>query len=108
MLEQGNIVTLKNNKKYTIVDSKYLDNTNYLCLIDQDDFYNLIFCKYNTNNTLTEIKDDETVNKLIELFNKSLNKEQKESYGYTMISIVSILTGVITLGVLMLVLTLIK
>lgn len=107
MLEQGNLITLKNNKRYTIVDSKYVGNDNYLCLIDQDDFYNLMFCKYNSNNTLTEVKDEMMISKLTELFSKSLNKEET-SYGYSIISIISILTALVTVGIIILGVLIIK
>ena len=74
MLEQGEILTLSDNKKYTVVASQMVDNINYVYIIDQDDYTNFMFCKYD-NNELEEVIDEQLVEKLMVIFNNSLNNQ---------------------------------
>lgn len=76
MLEQGEILTLSDNKKYTVVSSQIVDGINYVYIIDQDDYTNFMFCKYD-NNELEEVIDEQLVEKLLVIFNNSLNNQSK-------------------------------
>ena len=71
MLNLGKIVTLDDNKDYATLDTvNYLGNE-YCCLIGLDDFNNIkIYQKY--NNNLLEIKNDDLIRDLSELFITSL------------------------------------
>ena len=72
MLEQGEILTLNDNKKYVVVSSQVLNDENYVYLIDQDDYTNLMFCKYDNNNGLEEVIDQDLIEKLMLLFQKDI------------------------------------
>ena len=65
MLNQGEILTLNDNKKYTVVSSTIMDDINYVYLMDQDDYTNLMFCKYDNNNGLEEVVDETLIEKLM-------------------------------------------
>ena len=73
MLNQGEILTLNDNKKYTVVSSQMIDNTNYVYLIDQDDYTNFMFCKYDNNNGLEEVIDENIIEKLMIVFQKDIS-----------------------------------
>lgn len=76
MLRQGEILTLSDNKKYTVVSTTEIDNKFYVYLIDQDDYTNIMFCKYE-NNELEEVVNQELIEKLMILFKNNLNQEMK-------------------------------
>ena len=71
MLNQGEILTLNDNKKYSVVFSTEYNNKNYAYLIDQDDYTNTMFCEYDNNNGLEEITDSDIVEELLKLYVKS-------------------------------------
>lgn len=73
MLNQGEILTLNDNKKYTVVSSQVIDNNNYVYLIDQDDYTNFMFCKYDNNDGLEEVVDEELIEKLMVSFQKDIS-----------------------------------
>lgn len=73
MLNQGEILTLNDNKKYTVVSSALIDNINYVYLVDQDDYTNLMFCKYDNNNGLEEVIDEALIEKLMITFGKDIS-----------------------------------
>ena len=73
MLERGEVLTLSDNKKYSVVSSQTLDNINYVYLIDQDDYTNLMFCKHENNN-LEEVIDPNIIEKLMILFQKDISE----------------------------------
>ncbi len=70
MLNQGEVLTLSDSRKYAVVSSTMLDNVNYVYLIDQDDYTNFMFCKYDNQNSLEEVTDQNLVEKLILAFQK--------------------------------------
>lgn len=76
MLRQGEILTLSDNKKYTVVSTTEIDNKFYVYLIDRDDYTNIMFCKYE-NNELEEVVNQELIEKLMILFKNNLNQEMK-------------------------------
>lgn len=73
MLSQGEILTLNDNKKYTVVSSTIMDDINYVYLVDQDDYTNLMFCKYDNNNGLEEVIDETLIEKLMTIFGKDIS-----------------------------------
>lgn len=64
MINQGEILTLSDNKKYSVVFTTTLNNENYVYLIEQDNYSNTMFCKYH-NNDLEEVLNPEIVKQLM-------------------------------------------
>ena len=75
MLNQGEILTLDDNKKYSVVFSTEYNQKNYAYLIDQDDYTNTMFCEFDNNNGLVEVTNSDTIEELLKLYMKS----QKEN-----------------------------
>lgn len=75
MLEQGEMLTLDDNKKYSVVFSTEYNSKNYVFLIDQDDYTNTMFCEYDNNRGLEEVSDPEIVEQLMILFKESNNNQ---------------------------------
>ena len=75
MLEQGEMLTLDDNKKYSVVFSTEYNSKNYVFLIDQDDYTNTMFCEYDNNRVLEEVSDPEIVEQLMILFKESNNNQ---------------------------------
>lgn len=73
MLNQGEILTLNDNKKYTVVSSINYNNKNYVYLIDQDDYTNTMFCEFDNNNGLEEVSDPTLIEELMKQFIQSQN-----------------------------------
>ena len=73
MISQGEILTLNDNKKYSVVYTTELNSSNYVYLIDQDDYTNTMFCKYDNNNGLEEVTEPEIIEQLLTKF-KEENK----------------------------------
>lgn len=71
MLNQGEILTLNDNKKYSVVYTTELNSKNYVYLIDQDDYTNTMFCEYDNNNRLEEVVEPEIVEQLLAKFKAS-------------------------------------
>ena len=71
MLSQGKVLTLNDNKKYSVVFTIRYENVNYVYLIDQDDYTNNMFCKYDNNDELEEINDPNIIEILLKLFAQS-------------------------------------
>ena len=69
MLNQGEILTLNDNKKYSVVYTTELNSKNYVYLIDQDDYTNTMFCEYDNNNGLEEVVEAEIIEKLLAKLN---------------------------------------
>ena len=68
MLEQGEILTLNDNKKYTVVFSTEINSKNYVYLIEQDNYLNTMFCEFDNNDGLKEVSDAEIIEKLLVKF----------------------------------------
>jgi hypothetical protein len=76
MIDVKDIITLDNNKKYTVMAKTIIDEIEYYYLMDSNDYTNYKFCKLNSDETsFIEINDKETMNTLIKLFAKELRKE---------------------------------
>ena len=73
MLNRGEILTLNDNKKYSVVYTTVLNSKNYVYLIDQDDYTNNMFCKYDNVNGLEEVIESELLEQLMIKFKESLN-----------------------------------
>ncbi len=71
MLNQGEILTLNDNKKYSVVFSTIYNNKSYVYLIDQDDYTNTMFCEYDNENGLEEVNDSDILENLMKLFVES-------------------------------------
>lgn len=71
MLEQGEILTLDDNKKYSVVFTTELNSKNYVYLIDQDDYTNTMFCGFDNENGLEEVIEPEIIEQLLVKFNQS-------------------------------------
>jgi hypothetical protein len=71
MLNQGEILTLNDNKKYSVVYTTEFNSKNYVYLIDQDDYTNTMFCEYNNDNGLEEVVEPEIIEQLLIKFKES-------------------------------------
>jgi len=71
MIEQGELLTLSNDKEYAVVSSIVYEDTNYVYLLDTDTYKDYKFCKYE-NDTLVVVKDKELLKVLITKFNYDL------------------------------------
>lgn len=71
MLNQGEILTLNDNKKYSVVFSTIYNNESYVYLIEQDDYTNTMFCEYDNENGLEEVNDSDILENLMKLFVES-------------------------------------
>lgn len=71
MLNQGEILTLNDNKKYSVVYTTELNSKSFVYLIDQDDYTNTMFCEYDNNNGLEEVVEPEIVEQLLAKFKES-------------------------------------
>lgn len=74
MLNQGEMLTLDDNKKYSVVYSTEYNNKNYVYLIDQDDYTNTLFCEFDNNKGLEEVTEPEMVEQLMIKFNENINQ----------------------------------
>ena len=71
MINKGEILTLNDNKKYTVVFVTELNTKNYIYLIDQDDYTNTMFCEYDNNNGLEEVTNPEIIEQLLVKYSQS-------------------------------------
>lgn len=71
MLEQGELLTLSNDKEYAVVSSIIYQGANYVYLLDTDVYKDYKLCKYEDEN-LTVVKDEELLKTLITKFNSDL------------------------------------
>ncbi|MBR2711391.1 MAG: hypothetical protein IKE89_02865 [Bacilli bacterium] len=74
MLKQGEVLTLSDNKKYTVISTIEMDNNNYYYLIDNDDYSNMMFCTFEEDN-MEEITDHDLIEKLLIRFKNNLDSE---------------------------------
>lgn len=73
MLEQGDLITLSNNKEYIVINKTSLKGKNYVYLITKDGISEIAICLFE-NDTLTKVTDIELLKILINIF-----KEQQEN-----------------------------
>ena len=79
MLEQGEILTLDDDKEYTVTFTTMLDNKNYVFLLETNNYENNMFCEY-VDGGLEEVVDINIIEKLLENFKDYV--KQKDNYGY--------------------------
>lgn len=68
MLNQGESLTLSDNKVYVVAYTTVYNNYNYVFLIEQDDYTNTMFCKYDNNNGLEEVTDSNVIEELLKIY----------------------------------------
>lgn len=73
MLNQGEILTLSDNKKYSVVYATELNSKNYVYLIDQDDYTNTMFCGYDNKDGLEKVVEPDIIEQLMTKFNENMN-----------------------------------
>lgn len=74
MLEQSEILTLDDNKEYTVAFTTMLDNKNYVFLIEIDNYENNMFCEYDADGGLTEVTDIDVIDKLLKLYTEYVHE----------------------------------
>ena len=75
MLEQGEILTLNDNKTYIVSYIDKLDNKNYVYLVEQDDYTNNMWCEHDSKNGLQEVVDEKLIEKLLARFKMNTTKQ---------------------------------
>lgn len=78
MIEQGEILTLDDDKEYVVVASTVYEEINYVYLMDPKDYGNFMFCAYDQTDGLYEVEDSELLDKLLHIFNEQLNSHQED------------------------------
>lgn len=68
MLEQGEILTLDDNKKYIVVFSCIYQEENYAYLVEQQNYKNTMFCKFDNQNGLEEVTDQNIITEILRIF----------------------------------------
>lgn len=75
MINQGDVLTLEDNKEYVVAATTVLSDIVYVYLIQENDYSNFMFCSYDQVDGLYEVDDDELLEELIKIFNKQLYKQ---------------------------------
>ncbi|MBQ9319144.1 MAG: hypothetical protein IJR82_05900 [Bacilli bacterium] len=65
MINQGDILTLNDNRKYCVVFIAELNFKKYVYLVDQDNYMNTMFCEYGYENDLEEVIDPAIIEQLL-------------------------------------------
>lgn len=73
MIEQGEMLVLDNDKEYAVVSSIMIQDTNYVYLVETEQYKEYKICKYE-NDSLEEIVDQDLLRLLISKFNKDLKE----------------------------------
>jgi hypothetical protein len=71
VLNKGEVLTLNDNKQYTVVYSTEINFKKYAYLIELDNHSNMMLCEYN-GNELEEVLDHNIIKEVVEKFNDSL------------------------------------
>ena len=71
------IITLDDNKKYVVTSKTSYENKDYYLLLDKDEKSEYLIC-YLENNELIETEDKDLNTKLLELFLKAIENDNKE------------------------------
>jgi hypothetical protein len=74
MIEQGDLLTLEDNKEYVVAATTAIEGIVYVYLIDQNDYSNFMFCSYDQTDGLYEVEDPDLLQSLIKTFTKQLTK----------------------------------
>lgn len=73
MINQGDVLTLEDDKDYVVVSTTILSGITYVYLIQDNDYSNFMFCSYDQTDGLYEVEDQELLGELIKIFSKQLN-----------------------------------
>ena len=73
MLEQGEVLTLDDDKEYTVTFTTMLDNKNYVFLLETNNYENNMFCEY-LNDELEEVTDIAVIEKLLKKFEEYVHE----------------------------------
>jgi len=76
MLMQGEIITLDNDREYTVVFSTMYENNNYIYAINNNDIEDVTFFKCE-DDSVYEVEDSDMNLKLMNLFYEFAEKELK-------------------------------
>ena len=68
-----NVLALDDNKDYVVVSKANYENKEYFYLAEVGNPQNIIFC-YRDDNELTELKDNNLINKLLPIFVENTSK----------------------------------
>ena len=68
-----NVLALDDNKDYVVVSKANYENKEYFYLAEVGNPKNVIFC-YRNDNELTELKDNNLINKLLPIFVENTSK----------------------------------
>lgn len=78
MIDSLNIVdktiTLENNKQYFVAWSTKMDDKNYIYIINEEDYSDLLFCEVLSNKTISIINDTKMFEKLLSMMTKEINR----------------------------------
>ena len=74
MLEQSEILTLDDNKEYTVAFTTMLNNKNYVFLIEINNYENNMFCEYDSEAGLTEVVDIDVIDQLLKLYTEYVHE----------------------------------
>ena len=74
MLEQSEILTLDDNKEYTVAFTTMLNNKNYVFLIEINNYENNMFCEYAAESGLTEVTDLDILDKLLKAYTEFVHE----------------------------------
>ena len=74
MLRQGEILTLNDNKNYLVVYTTEINLKKYAYLIEQDNYTNTMFCKYDNNNGLEKVIESEIIQQILIKFKEEINR----------------------------------
>ncbi len=67
MIKQGDVLTLDDDKNYSVAYVTILNANNYAFLVDQEDYTNTMFCRYDSSG-LEEIVEPEVIEQLLNNF----------------------------------------
>ena len=70
MIKENSIITLGKNHKYLVCYSVMINNINYILVSNIDNPLDTCFYEYTGGKNLNLIKDEEVINKLLEMYKK--------------------------------------
>ena len=68
MLKNGELLTLNDGNTYVVVSSVLYEEKNYVYLIDEKKYSNVLICLFDNNKGLEEVVDPSLIVKLSKLF----------------------------------------
>ena len=77
MLMQGEVLTLDNNKEYTVVFSTIYNNNNYIYAVNNNEIEDVTFFRCDSDSVY-EVEDSDLLINLMNLFYESAKNELKK------------------------------